>query len=105
MITTLLTYNLPILLTIVVSSLLLFSVGVYFILQNAKEEHPTVTPSKNTVEVGDFAGEDEITTQLDLARAYIETGKEHLAKTILHSVITQGNVTQQEEAQQLLSVL
>lgn len=105
MITTLLTYNLPILLTIVVSSILLFSIGVYFILQNAKEEDFIVAPNKDTVEVGDFAGEDEITTQLDLARAYIETGKQNLAKTILHSVISQGNVTQQEEAQQLLSVL
>lgn len=49
-----------------------------------------------------ISGEDVMTTQLDLARAYIETGKNEAAQDILHYVIEQGNETQQAEAQQLM---
>lgn len=52
-----------------------------------------------------IAGEDVITTQLDLARAYIELGKEKLAKKILDHVIQHGDSHQQESAQQLLTKL
>ena len=48
-----------------------------------------------------IAGDDIITTQLDLARAYIETGRKQLASEILDYVMQQGNPGQQREAQQL----
>jgi FimV-like protein len=52
-----------------------------------------------------MAGDDVVTTQLDLARAYIEMGKKHLAKSILFNVTKQGKADQQQEARQLLNSL
>jgi len=49
-----------------------------------------------------IAGDDVITTQLDLARAYIEIGKKKLAKKILDHVIQHGNSSQQQAAQYLM---
>ncbi|HEX4045672.1 MAG TPA: FimV/HubP family polar landmark protein [Gammaproteobacteria bacterium] len=51
-----------------------------------------------------ISGEDKVATQLDLARAYIETGKQQLAKKILEIVVKQGNAMQQSEAQELLDL-
>lgn len=50
-----------------------------------------------------IAGDDVISTQLDLARAYLETGSAILAKTILKAVVKQGSATQREEAKRLLN--
>lgn len=52
-----------------------------------------------------IAGEDVISTQLDLARAYIEIGKKQLAQKMLDHAIKQGNLTQRQEAHQLLKNL
>lgn len=49
-----------------------------------------------------IAGDDVMTTQLDLARAYIEMHKTTLAKQILVHVIEHGDADQQQEARQLL---
>lgn len=70
----------------------------------------TVSPVKNTyalssADIKMVAGEDVITTQLDLARAYIELGKKHLAKSILHHVTKSGKPDQQQEAEKLMSTL
>lgn len=52
-----------------------------------------------------IAGEDKLATQLDLARAYIETGKTQLAKKILLFVLEKGALPQQQEAKRLLGIL
>lgn len=52
-----------------------------------------------------IAGDDVFTTQLDLARAYIELGHQKLAKQILEHVINQGDDNQKQAAQALLSTL
>ncbi len=52
-----------------------------------------------------ISGGDEIATQLDLARAYIETGRKQIAKKMLDHIIQKGNDTQQQEAQYLLDLL
>lgn len=52
-----------------------------------------------------IAGEDMITTQLDLARAYIEMGKIKLAQQILEHTIENGNAAQQQQANQLMNQL
>ena len=52
-----------------------------------------------------IAGDDVLATQLDLARAYIETGKNQLAQKILEYVVAQGNSAQQNEAQELLGLI
>ncbi|OGT45188.1 MAG: hypothetical protein A3E83_07890 [Gammaproteobacteria bacterium RIFCSPHIGHO2_12_FULL_41_20] len=49
-----------------------------------------------------IAGEDKIATQLDLARAYIEAGREQLAKKMLRHVVEKGSPGQQQEAERLL---
>lgn len=72
--------------------------------KNAKEDISqksllTIT----STDIHAIAGEDALSTQLDLARAYIETGRKQLAKKILLYVAEQGNDLQQEEAKQLLS--
>jgi FimV-like protein len=56
-------------------------------------------------DISAIAGDDVMTTQLDLARAYIETGRHLLAKKILEYVRTHGNDFQQEEADRLLEII
>jgi pilus assembly protein FimV len=53
----------------------------------------------------DLDSADEITTKLDLARAYIDMGDIEGAKSILDEVTSEGNDAQQKEAQQLLESL
>lgn len=51
------------------------------------------------------AGDDLMTTQLDLARAYVEMEKKNEAQAILNNVMKNGNPAQQEQAKQLMSRL
>ncbi|MCG7958521.1 MAG: hypothetical protein JAY69_05590 [Candidatus Thiodiazotropha taylori] len=53
----------------------------------------------------DLDSTDEITTKLDLARAYIDMGDNEGAKSILEEVVGEGSENQQKEAQELLSNL
>lgn len=65
-------------------------------------------PSSLTVTSNDIsaiAGDDVLSTQLDLGRAYIETGRKHLAKKILEHVAEQGSDVQQTEARKLLGLI
>ncbi len=48
---------------------------------------------------------DSASTKLDLARAYIDMGDEDGARDILGEVLTEGNDTQQQQAQELLDQL
>jgi pilus assembly protein FimV len=48
---------------------------------------------------------DEVTTKLDLARAYIDMGDHEGAKSILKEVVGEGDESQQKEAKDLLSTL
>lgn len=50
-------------------------------------------------------GLDEISTKMDLARAYVDMGDEEGALSILNEVISEGNEAQQQEAQALLDQL
>lgn len=123
----------PIILSIGLSALGVFLAGIYLIFkksighENLFIEPPCVTETppvlKNKEAISDIeslaqltmqpetiihdmdaiAGEDKIATQLDLARAYIETGKVKSAKQILQAVLAQGNKVEQQEAQYLLN--
>jgi pilus assembly protein FimV len=53
----------------------------------------------------DLDSTDEITTKLDLARAYIDMGDIEGAKSILEEVTSEGSETQQKEAEELLNSL
>ena len=60
---------------------------------------------KKRKDIEAIAGDDMVTTQLDLARAYIEMNNKELAKQVLSHAAKQGNVSQQQEAKQLLTEL
>jgi pilus assembly protein FimV len=47
----------------------------------------------------------EVGTKLDLARAYIDMGDPEGARSILEEVLQEGNATQKQEAQRLMSSL
>jgi len=51
-----------------------------------------------------FAG-DEVSTKLDLARAYVDMGDHEMARSLLEEVASQGTPDQQREAQQLVARL
>jgi pilus assembly protein FimV len=48
---------------------------------------------------------DEVTTKLDLARAYLEMGDKEGAREILQEVVTEGNSNQQANARSMLGGL
>lgn len=89
-------------------SLLLFLIGLYWILKprritaakiiSLKEQKQEEAHAKH---ISAIAGDDVMSTQLDLARAFIETGKTHSAKDILDVVIANGSGSQRLEAQRL----
>lgn len=102
---------LVILLSIALGAVAIFSLGLYFILRKPKSAKTSVAIVKTAEAsaamqaIESIAGDDVLATQLDLARAYVETGRKQLAKAILESVLVQGSANQQQEAQQLLSSL
>lgn len=72
-------------------------------LNNAQKATPkpkAFTISSKDIET--IAGDDLMITQLDLARAYIETERRNLAKSILTNVARQGNAEQKIEARRLM---
>ncbi len=54
---------------------------------------------------GVLATEDEITTKLDLARAYIDMDDKDSARNILDEVIEEGNTDQKQEAERIIAKL
>lgn len=106
-----------ILLSIGIASLLVFLLGLLLLWKlfstasakkpNANEIKPgPAEPAvlQPVLDVSAIAGEDEFATQLDLARAYVEAGKNNLAKNILEGVLLAGNPDQQNEARSLLNL-
>ena len=73
--------------------------GIYSIFRINTPKH---SPSND---LSSIAGDDVLSTQLDLARAYLETNNKHLAKPILRLVLEQGSKTQITEARMLLSLM
>ena len=114
---------LTILLSVGFGSSLLFIVGLYWIVRQQYSTPPCLTanfsedqkhlvneneedpPTIASADISAIAGEDSLITQLDLARAYIETGRMQLAKNILDVVLKQGNYILQKEAESLLQLL
>lgn len=69
-------------------------IGIYTIIR--------LTTKKTFPLFDEIAGEDNIETQLDLARAYIEMKQPKHAKKILKTVLAIGNTAQKKAARQLL---
>lgn len=47
--------------------------------------------------------EDEVSTKLDLAKAYVELGDQDSARSILNEILQEGNDSQKQQAQELMS--
>lgn len=108
-------------LAVLAGSLVLFMTGLFYIFNTYKkggkkavktlekdsdENKVTQKPLMITShDINAIAGDDALATQLDLARAYIETGKIQLAKKILSHVIEKGTVIQKQEAHTLLGLI
>lgn len=69
-------------------------------IQVSTSRQKSFTISSKDIET--IAGDDVLTTQLDLARAYIETGRKNLARNILNNVMQHGTSEQKLEARRLL---
>jgi FimV-like protein len=74
-----------------------------------KNENYAAAPRSNytvtSQDIKAIAGDDIMTTQLDLARAYIEMDKKPLAKKILEHVIEHGEMIQKTAARELIKNL
>jgi len=103
MISILLQNYLTILIAIGVSSLAIFAFGLYWIVKSSRANRDF--PHRSGADIHAIAGDDVLSTQLDLARAFIEIDKKPLAKKILQEVSSRGSALQQEEAQRLLGYL
>lgn len=69
-------------------------------IQVSSDHRKSFSISSKDIET--IAGDDVFTTQLNLARAYIETGRKNLAINILNNVILQGAPDQKFEAKRLI---
>lgn len=73
-------------------------------VQSAEPEAPPVGEDTGMMEGLDFLGEDadEVSTKLDLAKAYIDMGDEESARGILEEVVSDGSAEQKAEAHEIL---
>ncbi|MBA3660567.1 MAG: hypothetical protein H0W64_02470 [Gammaproteobacteria bacterium] len=100
-------FYLPLLFAIFMGAVSILGLGLY-LLQHIKINYnrarqDTLEGELNNQDFHAIAGEDVFATKLDLARAFIETGKRDSAKQILDNVVKQGNRIQQQEATNLLN--
>ena len=103
--------------TVGVGSIFLFIIGIWLIIKlfnmprrisHSQMMSKSVLTSKSQITSTDIraiAGGDELSTQLDLVRAYIEVGKTQLAKKMLDHILHRGNDIQQREAKELMGLL
>jgi FimV-like protein len=88
-----------ILLSVGIGSVFVFMLGIIWIFRRFNS--PVMMHHKEDILA--IAGDDVVATQLDLARAYIETDHKELAKDILEVIYAQGTLQQRNEAKQLLA--
>jgi len=65
-----------------------------------EDEHTVFVPRSSDTQ--EQSSDDEITTKLDLAKAYVELGDKESAKGILEEIIADGNTEQRQQAEELL---
>lgn len=97
MISLILNSYLNILLPILLVAAVIFAAGIYSIIKK------TNNAEKHAADMTAIAGDDVLTTELDLAKAFIETNKPKAARGILKKVARRGSPAQKAEAKQLLS--
>lgn len=106
MITLILKTYLNLILAIAIPACLTLLIGIFYIVKDCLSfKKDARASSEAIVDFSAIAGDDLLATQLDLARAYLETDKKQLAKNILNLVAKQGSQIQQKEARHLLGLL
>jgi len=65
-----------------------------------EEDHTLMVPKSSDVD--EQSEDEEMASQLDLAKAYIELGDNENAKTILDEIIAQGNENYRKQAEELI---
>ncbi len=65
-----------------------------------EEDHTLMVPKSSDVD--EQSEDEEMASQLDLAKAYIELGDNENAKTILDEIIAQGNENYRQQAEELI---
>ena len=68
-----------------------------------KNANKITLPPVSIKDIKAIAGDNELATQLDLARAYFEMDQPKVAKKLLTTVLQHGNAQQQQEAKSLLA--
>lgn len=96
----------------IVIILVLISGGLWFLKKRSQRfKNKMAAPKKSlqkpatlitSHDIKAIAGEDELMTQLDLARAYMELGKKKIAKQILEYVLHHGTPLQRKAAHELM---
>jgi FimV-like protein len=76
-----------------------------FMVLSLRQKKSPVLKKENPQDINAIAGDDVMSTQLDLAKAYIEMDRKKMAKKMLQKVEKQGSSTQQRQARQLLEAL
>ena len=71
-------------------------------LDDEDDDDPVTVFVPRSSEPEEQSEEDEVSTKLDLAKAYVELGDEDSAKPILDEILAQGNAAQQKQAEQLM---
>ncbi len=71
----------------------------------AAEATPAPAPADEDMDLSDLDDIDEVSTKLDLARAYLDMGDADGTRSILDEVISEGNDTQKQEAEEVLKQL
>lgn len=74
-----------------------------FVIDEEDEDADHTIMVPRTSGTSEQSDEDEIATQLDLAKAYVELGDTDNARTILDEIVAVGNAEQKQQAQELLS--
>jgi pilus assembly protein FimV len=65
-----------------------------------EEDHTLMVPKSSDID--EQSEDEEMASQLDLAKAYIELGDNENAKTILDEIIAQGNENYRKQAEELI---
>lgn len=85
-------------------SILLFIAGLYFIFKKTDAAPLPIKPVEPPQDLTAISGDSVIATQLDLARAFLETDQKQNAQGILQHILLNGNANEQQEAQRLLNL-
>jgi len=80
-----------------------FNLDSDFSIDEGDDEMPEFLAVNDSGESSEPVGEDEVSTKLDLARAYFDMGDDDGARSILEEVVAEGNDSQRGDAQQMLA--